>query len=85
MERKEFSNSYRVETAESSENIRNPEYLESQLLRRTTDLKLEEEDKKFIKEAIVVLKSSHAKQTRDEGDPYIVHPLRVALDAIERS
>jgi len=40
---------------------------------------LDEEGKNLVRRALTVAKVAHAGQTRDEGTPYIEHPVRAAL------
>ena len=40
--------------------------------------KFNSRDKSLILEALEVTKRAHEGQKRDEGDPYIIHPIRVA-------
>ena len=39
---------------------------------------LKDEDKKIIIKAIYFSEIAHKNQTRDSGDPYIIHPIEVA-------
>ena len=41
--------------------------------------KMGENDRKLIEEAFLLAKDAHSSQTRDQGLPYILHPLAVAL------
>ena len=41
--------------------------------------KMGEKDRKLIEEAFLLAKDAHSSQTRDQGLPYILHPLAVAL------
>jgi GTP pyrophosphokinase len=44
---------------------------------------LGDEEMTVIRRAFEVAEAAHAGQTRDEGVPYIVHPLRVAVSLVE--
>ena len=67
---------------ESAENdLRDPEYLKAQLVDGISDLP--EEERQVIFDALALSQKAHEKQTRDEGSPYIVHPLRVAMESIK--
>ena len=44
---------------------------------------LNEDDIARIRRAYEVAQLAHAGQTRDEGSPYIVHPVRVALSLVD--
>jgi GTP pyrophosphokinase len=39
-------------------------------------------DRETVRRAYEVAETAHARQTRDEGTPYIVHPLRVAISLV---
>lgn len=40
--------------------------------------KFEPSEQNYIKDALELAKQAHQGQKRDEGDPYIIHPVRVA-------
>lgn len=41
-------------------------------------------DQRVIKKAYLLAEKSHRRQTRDEGPPYIIHPIRIANILIEK-
>lgn len=45
--------------------------------------RVSEEDLKRIKDAFAFAQEKHSKQTRKSGEPYIIHPIAVALIAAE--
>jgi (p)ppGpp synthase/HD superfamily hydrolase len=44
---------------------------------------ISDSDVRMVRRAFDVAEEAHADQTRDEGAPYIIHPLRVALSLVE--
>jgi GTP diphosphokinase / guanosine-3',5'-bis(diphosphate) 3'-diphosphatase len=58
--------------------LRDPEELEKIFLENLAGFNAE--DRQRIATALDLAKKAHALQLRDEGDPYIVHPLRIAID-----
>jgi (p)ppGpp synthase/HD superfamily hydrolase len=56
----------------------NFEYLLARLSER-----LAEDDVARVRRAYEVAQAAHTGQTRDEGSPYIVHPVRVALSLVD--
>ena len=57
---------------------RSYEYLAEQLLSR-----LDEDQIATVHRAYQIAKKAHADQLRDEGTPYILHPLRVAVSLVD--
>jgi GTP pyrophosphokinase len=58
--------------------VLNFEYLLARLSER-----LDEDDVARVRRAYEVAQAAHTGQTRDEGSPYIVHPVRVALSLVD--
>lgn len=50
--------------------------------RKEAERALNKRDLSLVEKALKFAKQIHESQTRDEGDPYIVHPLRVALSLV---
>ena len=40
-------------------------------------------DQRIVLEALVFAKAAHEKQFRDEGAPYVIHPVRISLTLFE--
>ena len=57
---------------------RSYEYLEAQLLSR-----MDEHQISTVRRAYEIAETAHAGQLRDEGTPYILHPLRVAVSLVD--
>jgi len=57
---------------------RSYEYLEAQLLNRLDEHQIEN-----VKRAYETAERAHSGQLRDEGTPYILHPLRVAVSLVD--
>lgn len=70
------------ESGKVIEDLRNPEHLRAELFKKL--LALPESEIQLIQQALSLAETAHTNQKRDEGDPYIVHPLRIALDIINR-
>jgi len=59
----------------------NPESVLSRLYESLTE-KLGDEQMERVKQAVIQAQVSHRQQKRDAGEPYIIHPLRVALNLV---
>ena len=57
---------------------RNYEYLAGRLRERLSEKEMAE-----VRRAYEVAEAAHTGQMRDEGTPYIVHPLRVAVSLVD--
>ncbi|HXG92913.1 MAG TPA: HD domain-containing protein [Blastocatellia bacterium] len=57
---------------------RNYEYLAERLIQRLNATELEQ-----VARAYEVAEAAHAGQVRDEGTPYILHPIRVAVSLVD--
>src|SRR6185436_19684020 len=57
---------------------RSYDYLQAQLL-----IHLDQDQIATVKRAYLIAEKAHAYQLRDEGTPYILHPLRVAVSLVD--
>lgn len=68
---------------QQADSFQSPEVLETDFKKLIEKHFAEENDRSAIRQALDLAKIAHQDQFRDEGTPYIVHPLRVAKGVIE--